>query len=239
MIALSANDANSQSGPCTLKLADLPQAAEMYGFRLGMTPDQVKARVPQVVMGETDDLGVSKTTINPDFDPRIDKSSFSGLRSVSLDFLDARLTSLWLGYDGSFKWRTVDEFVGGINRALGLPHAWQTWKVRGQQLKCADFQMTVSIIAEGPSFRIVNLDAAEQLAERRQMKEEQQTAAATTESEAAVSSAEELVADSETRTYYPADCPPTRPIAPKHRVVFKSTEEAEKGGYKRAKNCVH
>ena len=88
---------------CTAKLADLRQPEELRGFRLGMTTEQVKARVPQVVFGKKDDLGISKTSFSPDFDPRIDKSNFADVRTVSLDFLDGRVTSLWIGFDNTFK----------------------------------------------------------------------------------------------------------------------------------------
>ena len=53
--------------------------------------------------GGTDPFGVSKTTINPYFDPNIDKTKFEGVRSISLDLLDERLTSLWIGFDETFK----------------------------------------------------------------------------------------------------------------------------------------
>ena len=102
IILLSALAVFAQDNECSLKLADLPVAPELVGFRMGMTTEEVRARVPQVVFGRADAFEVSKTSINPDFDPRIDKASFAGLRTVSLDFLDGRITSLWLGYDGSF-----------------------------------------------------------------------------------------------------------------------------------------
>jgi hypothetical protein len=133
--------------------------------------------VPQVVFGPKDDFGLSRTTINPDFDARIDKSSFAGVRSVSLDFLDGRLTSLWIGYDSGFKWLSVEDFVKGISQSLRLTGTWAPWKSRGQQLRCADFQMTVTIVAEGPSFHIVDQNAEDTLASRRAAKEEQESAA--------------------------------------------------------------
>ncbi|HVQ38376.1 MAG TPA: hypothetical protein VMS31_12630 [Pyrinomonadaceae bacterium] len=151
-----------------MKLAQLPDAPELFGFRLGMTTEQVKARVPQVQFGKTTDFGVLQTSVNPDFDPKIDKTSFVGVRTVSLDFLDDGLTSLWFGYDSSFRWKTVDEFVAGISRSLQLPKAWTPWKSKGQQLRCADFQMTVTFVAEGPSFRILDLNAQEILTARRE-----------------------------------------------------------------------
>ena len=228
IILLCAATAPAQDRQCTLKLAQLPDAPELFAFRMGMTKEQVKVRLPQVVFGRTDEFKVSKTSINPDFDPRIDKSAFAGVRTISLDFLDDRITSLWLGYDSSFKWHTVPEFVEGISQSLHLPNAWTSWKSRGQQLRCADFQMTVSIVAEGPSFRILNEDAEETLAARREAREEQ---GPTEESTA------EIVADRQSKIYYTKGCRPPTEIKDSDRVVFEHSEDAEKAGYKLAKHC--
>ena len=222
--------AAAQENKCALKLAEIPDAPELFKFHMGMTKEQAKIRVPQIAFEADNAFGVSKTTINPDFDPHIDKASLEGVRTISLDFLDGRLTSLWLGYDSSFKWQTVPDFVAGISQALHLPDAWQSWKIRGQQLKCADFQMTVTIVAEGPSFHIIDQSAEQTIVARRQAKEEQDEAA----EEAA---AAEIVADKKARIYYTADCSPTGEISEADRVVFKSKEEAEKAGYKPAKTC--
>jgi hypothetical protein len=222
----------AQAAPCTLKLTDLPTATEFKGFHLGMTKDQVKARVPQVVFAPDSEIGVTKTTINPDFDPRIDKASFSGVRSISLDFLDSRLVSLWLGYDGTFQWKSVSEFVERISDKLNLPNAWESWRIRGQQLSCADFSMTVSIVAEGISFRIVDDSAEELIAQRRAAKEEEQSAA-----EQAETDPEPVVGDRRTKIYFTMRCPPDKPIEPKDQIQFQSAEQAEKAGYKRAKSC--
>ena len=89
----------SVQAQCTQKLSDLPPVPEFFGFHLGMTKEQIKAHVPQASFGKTDAFGVSKTTINPSYDPKIDKSKFEGVRSISLDILDNHLTSIWIGYD--------------------------------------------------------------------------------------------------------------------------------------------
>jgi hypothetical protein len=95
--------AQAASAQCTKKIAELPPAPELLGFHLGMTKEQIKARVPQTVFGRADPFGVTKTTINPYFDPTIDKTKFESVRSVSLDLLDEKLTSLWIGFDETFK----------------------------------------------------------------------------------------------------------------------------------------
>ena len=222
--------AAAQGNTCNVKLAELPQTAELRGFRLGMTPEQVKARVPQVKFGHPNDLGVSKTSINPDFDPQIDKSNFADVRTVSLDFLDGRVTSLWIGFEGTFKWKTVDEFVKGISHELALPDEWAT-KGRAQQLRCVDFQVSVSIIGGGPSLRIVDMPAEETLAVRRQAKED---AAEAPEAAPAQTS---VIGDARNKSYYSSDCQSLNLVPEKSRVAFNSPVEAEKAGYKRATNC--
>jgi hypothetical protein len=222
-----------QESKCVLKLAELPGSPELFGFHMGMTPDQVKKRVPQVAFGRVNEFGVSKTSINPDFDSSIDKASLAGVRTVSLDFLDDRLTSFWLGYDSGFKWQTVPTFVKGISQALHLPEAWTPWKVGGQQLNCADFHLTVSFVAEGPSFHVIDQVAEQTLAARRQAKEEQD--AALEEGEAKETG--EIIADRKARIYYLDGCKPAHELREDERVSFKTKEEAEKAGYKLAKGC--
>ena len=221
---------------CTQKLAELPAAAELLSFHMGMTKDEVKTRVPQAVFGRTDEFGVSKTTINPDFDPRIDKTKFADVRSVSLDFLDGRLTSLWIGYDTTFKVQTIDDFVKMLSLSLHLPNGWSSWKSRGQQMRCADFQITVTTIAGGPSFRILDEIAEDAVASRRAAKEEQESATETTSSDVKEATPE-IIGDKHTKTYYPAGCQAAKEISEAYRVGFKSTEEAERAGFKAAKGC--
>ena len=232
LILLCAVSVPGQENKCVLKLSELPNAPELFGFHLGMTNDQVKARVPQVIFEHPNEFGLSKTSINPDFDSRINKSSLAGVRTISLDFLDGRLTSLWLGYDSSFKWQTVPDFVKGISQSLRLPDAWTSWKSRGQQLHCADFQMTVNIVAEGPGFHIIDETAEQTLTARREAKEEQDSPA-----EAESSTSTEIVADKQARVYYSAGCVPAKEIKEANRVGFKDKDEAEKAGYKLAKPC--
>ena len=215
---------------CKAKLADLPQAPELRGFRLGMTPEQVKARVPQVVFGRKDELGESKTSLSPDFDPRIDQSNFGDVRTVSLDFLDGRVISLWIGFDGTHKWKTIEEFVKGISQELSLPDEW-TVKGRAQTLKCADFQVSVSPIGGGPSLRIVDLPAQEVLVARRQAQ-----ADAADEPETAPERTS-VVGDVRRKVYYQPDCKSLKAVPEKSRMLFGSQTEAEKAGYKPARDC--
>lgn len=220
---------------CTRKMSELPAAPELLGFRLGMTKEQIKAHVPQTKFGSTDAFGVSKTTINPYFDETIDKSKFGGVRSISLDLVDEKLTSIWIGFDETFKAHTAEEFIKLLTQSLQVDGTWAS-KSRGQQLRCTDFQLTVTTVAGGPSFRLLDTAADDLVAERRQAKEVQDSLA---EAGATIESTEpaEIIADKKSRTYYPNGCQPEKEISEANKIMFKSTAEAEKAGFKAAKNC--
>jgi hypothetical protein len=230
LILLVAPIVSAQGNQCAAKMADLPQAPELRGFRLGMTPEQAKTRVPQIAFGPTDEFGLSKTSINPDFDSRIDKTNFEDVRTLSLEFLDGRVTSLWLGYENSFKWKSTDEFVKGISRSLGVPNEWAA-KGRARQLKCADFELSVSLIAGGPSLRIVDLPAAETLVARRQARED------AAEAQEAATAQTPVIGDTGNKIYYPVGCQFLKDVPEKKRIAFSSQEEAEKAGYKKSSSC--
>ena len=227
----------SASAQCTKKLSELPDAPELSGFRLGMTKEQIKVHVPQTKFGHADPFGVSKTTINPYFDETIDKTKFQGVRSISLDLLDDKLTSLWIGYDETFKAHTAEEFVKLISDSLQLNGNWSSYRSRGQQLRCADFQLIVTTVAGGPSFRLLDTGAENLVAERRQAKEEQDAAAEGAVSSETAEAPTEIIGDKQSKTFYPNGCQPAKEISGSNRVTFKTTAEAERAGFKAAKNC--
>src|SRR6266403_217826 len=136
LVALSTvTTPSAQQSSCSAKVDQLADVPEMRGFHLGMTYDQVKARVPPIQFGRADQFGVAKTSINPSFGPQFDKASFADVRTISLDFLDGKLVTLWIGYESTFKWQKLDEFVSGMSKSLNLPAAWPP-KRGGQELRC-------------------------------------------------------------------------------------------------------
>ena len=222
VVCLSVTAASAQPQTCSLRIDQLTDSTELRGFRLGMTYDQVKARVPQVQFGHADQFGVARTSINPLFDPRIDKVAFADVRTISLDFLDGRLVTLWIGFENTFKWQTLDEFVAGMSKSLSLPATWPPRR-GGRQVNCDGFSVFASLIAGSPSIRLTDGPAQETIATRR---------------EEAAEAAEALVfGDQRTKLYYPAGCAALESIAEPNRVKFKDKDEAEKAGFKLAKDC--
>lgn len=223
MVALSsAIAASAQQPTCSLKIDQLADSVELRGFHLGMTYEQVKARVLQVQFGNADQFGVAKTSINPHFDPRIDKVGFADVRTISLDFLDGRLVTLWIGFESTFKWHSLDEFIAGMSKSLNLPATWSTTR-RGRQISCAGFSVFASLIAGGPDIRLTDEAAQETIATRRE--------------EAAEAADALVIGDQRTKLYYPAGCAGLDSIAEPNRVRFKDKDEAEKAGFKLAKDC--
>ena len=165
--------AAGQEAKCTLKLAELPAATELRGFRVGMTAEQVKARLPKQQLKPADEFGFTALNIFPDYEPGIDKTTVEGVRTISLELLDNRVFSIWIGYDKSFKWQTLDEYATGISAALKLPNTWRT-KFRTLLLDCADFTVAIVPVGGSPSIKITDNAARELLDKRRAAKEEAQ-----------------------------------------------------------------
>ncbi len=222
---LTAASASAQQPTCALKIDQLPESVELRGFHVGMSFEQAKAHVPQIQLARADQFGVAKISINPYFDPSFDKTAFADVRTISLDFLDGRLVSLWIGFESTFKWQTLDAFVAGISKSLHLPTAWPV-KRGGRELICDGFSIFASLIAGSPSIRISEDAVQETIATRRE------EAAAAAEAAAAV-----VIGDQRTKLYYPSDCAAWSGIPELNRIKFKDRDEAEKAGFKLTKYC--
>ena len=213
---------NAQSSSCSLKPDQLAHVPELFGVRLGMNPQEVKSPLPLVQLGRADPFGVMKTSFNPHFDPRVDKTAFPDVRTISLDFLDDKLVTLWIGYEETFKWPKLDPFVTNFSKSLSVPAGWPV-KGNGRQLTCEGFSLFASMIGGGPAIRITDDTAPDIITAR---------------VEAALDAAEkEVIGDIRTKSYYPADCAARDQVPQASRMTFKNKDEAEKAGYTLSKDC--
>jgi len=214
--------ADAQSVTCSQKQDQLKNATELFGVRLGMTPQEVKTQLPLVQFGRKDPFGVMKTSFNPHFDPRVEKTAFPDVRTISLDFLDDKLVTLWIGYEATFKWPKLDEFVTNFSSSLSVPAAWSV-KGSGRQLTCDGFSIFASMIGGGPAIRITDATAPDVITAR---------------VEAALDAEEkEVIGDIRNKSYYPSDCAARDQIPQASRMSFKNKDEAEKAGYTLSKDC--
>ncbi len=222
LIVLGAYTYAAAQTSCSLKVDQLKDTPELFGFRVGMTLAQVTAREPLVRFGRADQFGVIKTSINPHFDTRFDQAKYADVRTISFDFLDGKLVTLWIGYEETFKWPTLDEFTTNFGKALDLKSPWLP-KRSGREIACDGFTIFASMIANGPSIRVQDEAAQATIATRRE--------------EAAEAAEAEVFADTRTKNYYPSDCSARDDIPAGAKLRFKNKEEAEKAGYKLAKDC--
>jgi hypothetical protein len=164
---------SAQESKCTLKKSELPSIPELRGFYLGMTTEQVRARATKIQLRPSDEFGSTALNLFPDYESGIDKKTFEHVRTISLEFLDGRVSSLWIGYDQSFKWQSPDEFTQGFAAALKLQGAWRQ-KLRNRLLDCADFSVAVIPAGGSLSIKLVDEGARETLEKRKAAQEESQ-----------------------------------------------------------------
>jgi hypothetical protein len=187
-----------------------------------MSEEEVKQALPLAIFGRADQLGLMRTSFNPHYDPRVDNAAFPDVRTISLDFLDGRLATLWIGYESTFKWPKLDEFVKNFSNSMGLPADWPA-KRNGRELSCDDFSVFAATIGGGPSLRLNDATAQAVFDARRQ---------------AALEAAEnEVIGDSRSKSYYPSDCSARDSVPQASRIVFKNQDDAEKAGYVLSKDC--
>jgi hypothetical protein len=90
-----------------------------------------------------------------------------------------------------------------------------------------------SLVAGSPSVRISDDAAQETIGTRRE------EAAAIAEAAEAIAEAAEamVIGDQQTKVYYTSDCSAVSGVKESRRIKFKDKDEAEKAGYKPAKDC--
>ncbi len=163
----------AQENKCELKLSQIKNADTFFGFYLGMSIDSVRELVPTLKTGKTDKFGLMKTSFSPRFDPKIEKTKFENVRTVSFEFLDDKLVDLWIGYTAEFKWQTIEEFLPQMSASLGLPvNGWQTKELE-RRLECKEFRVVMMTIANSPSIRLTDLISKKLWETRRTEKAEQ------------------------------------------------------------------
>lgn len=144
---------------CNLTIEQVP---EVRGFRLGMSLDDGRARFrelkaqPPAEVNYKSEFGYLEAsihaadilTIYPQY-----KEDFKGIQSVTMKFLDGRMTYLAVMYDDSTQWNDVDDLLPSLTASLGLPapDAWRAGiklgdrelQLPGKQLDCQGFKVVV------------------------------------------------------------------------------------------------
>ena len=99
-------------------------------------------------------------------------------------------------------------------------------------MRCADFEVIVTPVAGAPSLRIQDIVAEDLIAQRRQAREDGDSATLADRP----MRADEILGDKGTHTFYPNGCA-AQEVTAANKIVFRTVEEAEKAGFKLAKDC--
>ena len=189
-IPIRRRDASEQgrAAACTLSLE---QAPEVRGFGLGMSLDEVRRRFPglearpPLEVNWSPEFGYLEARIHAADILRIypqHKSEFKGVQSVTLKFLDGRVTYLEVEYDDSAKWDDVDTLLESLTASLNLPapEAWQADEPRvkgserwAKRLTCDGFKIVVWAFSRAKIF-FHDTAASEMLSKRMRAKDERQ-----------------------------------------------------------------
>jgi hypothetical protein len=171
----------TQSGAATKRSCDLTvaQSPAIRHIRLGMKLDEVLGLFP----GSSEDpvirsalsradkqFGVAKFGVTPNRDAY--KEKLEGISQILFVFLDNRLTSLTVSYNGP-EWNSVDEFISSLSESLNLPGAkdWDTSNMDSlKTLRCEGFEIGAHIGGTDsfPNFLQLRSLVAEQIVRDRQ-----------------------------------------------------------------------
>ena len=145
--AQTSNTSASGTGECKLTLA---QAPAIRGIRLGMSVDQVLAQIPGseadsdlLARLSRDYFGYLSTFVAPG-NYVTSKEKFAGVSSIDLGFLDGRLSSFSIHYDGP-EWKSNEQFVVRLAEVLNLPGvgSWKPSNNFGLAIACDGFEISV------------------------------------------------------------------------------------------------
>ena len=157
---------------CSLTSA---QAPKIRDIRLGMSPEDVLRMFP----GSSDEpyiraqlstadqqFGIVRFSIPTNLLPR---PKFAGVNSLSVAFLDNRLSEYSLSYTG-IEWKNVDDFILKFSEAFNLPRP-ATWERSNlpstKKLNCQGFEMWASADVSGSWIKI-RIPESEQIVSDRQ-----------------------------------------------------------------------
>lgn len=164
---------------CSLTLAQSPA---IRGLKLGMGVEEVLRQFP----GSSDEphirnalsmadkeFGIARFAVSAR--PQASESRFAGINGLSFEFMDSRLSSLWVQYAGP-EWRSIDEFISRLSEPLNLPgpNAWEPSNLSIQKtLKCAGFEMRAFVGESSLSSLLLRNPAADQIVKERQSAEKE------------------------------------------------------------------
>lgn len=171
---------NTAADECKVTVAKSPA---IRGLHLGMTIDQAVAAVPgaendEEIRRQLSNTRFGRTGTSIALSKYLPQEKFTGVSAVQLSFLDGKLTSLVVVYQGP-EWKSVNQFLEKVSEGLRLPGsaAWQPGAALAngyKRLKCDGFE-AIAYVSGGSnnSIALATLGTDEIVREREEAPKEQ------------------------------------------------------------------
>jgi len=167
---------------CELTLANAPN---LRGFYLGMKDEEIKKKLPKIVLPKADILGYSKlslsffplpdryTSYGDDENPNsidVEKSTqYKGWQTITFEFVDNKAVSIRLVYDSTIKWKNLTEFIKQFSEPLNVPSVWliDSDSKDKASIDCNGFRIKSQLTGQtNPTVYFVDLDASKLIRQR-------------------------------------------------------------------------
>lgn len=132
-----AASASAQQGAQQCKVG-VESAPEIRGLRLGMTLEQAKSHLPGLQV-KPSRFGLTTASLDYPYPVAARATGLEGVQSISLEFVDERLSKIGIMYSNSINWQTSRQFSERVAAALKLPDAWEN----GSNMRCEGFYISV------------------------------------------------------------------------------------------------
>lgn len=162
------------------------QSPKIRGFRLGMSLKQVLTHFNGLRVKPADEIGFQKVKlficgedsklINRNNSAEVGKRFspiIEGLTLLHFEFLDKQLISIYLRYDNSVKWNSIDEFVLKVSETIGLSGTW-TSAGHEKMLLMKTYRIYGRLTNLGPTLRLRDNQASQAIIDRTIAKENHQ-----------------------------------------------------------------
>jgi hypothetical protein len=122
---------------------DIAKTFQLRGLRFGMKTAEVISKISGLKVPTSDEFGHAMAPIKLAALARINPT-FKGLMGGAFEFVDGKLSSMFLVYDDSVNWNGPDEFLARVSESLSLSDYWQTNPVnpRLKSTQCRNLQFT-------------------------------------------------------------------------------------------------
>lgn len=131
LLCLFASSVLAQRTAATVNPCNLPlnQAPELWGFKLGMTLEQIRERYPSIRVNPSPSFSLVEADVYASEDSKTQRNykwMLLGVYTVKLSFIDQKLSYIGIAYNPqSFTYSSLDGYTSMLSKSYDLPNGWK------------------------------------------------------------------------------------------------------------------